>query len=227
MNMKKWVVLGAVVLTAIVASALAASSGFYTFKSAAYAVAVSQANPQGSPRYSYSAWWGSDLVALALGATPTDSQILALAMNCDSSAAMLVVYDTSNSNILTTVAQTVSLDKVQQADPVTGITNEERYVAVFNVQPAGNLASGYLTMAGRVHLDSNGCATTVLASQDRDPLDKVVGDEDVAKLTRSRPVPTQRSGQAHFIGVLDVISGGQTNTVLIANGHLTSCQPLN
>lgn len=227
MNIKKWVVLGAVVLAAVVASALAASSNFYSFKSAAYTVAVSQANPQGPPQYSYTAWFGSDLVALALGSTPTDTQVLALAMNCDSSAAMLVVYDTSNSNIMTTVAQAVSLDKVQQADPVTGITNQERFVAVFDVQPTGNLAGGYLTMAGRVHLDTNGCPTAVLASRDRDPFDKVIGDQDVARLTRTRPAPTQRSGQAHFIGVLDVISGGQTNTVLVPSGHFTSCQQLN
>ena len=227
MNMKTWVVVSTVVLTAIAASTLAASSNFLKFGSAAYTVVVSQANPQGPPQYSYTAWWGSDIAALALGTTPTDSQVLALAMNCDSSAAMLVVYDTSNSSIMTTVAQTVSLDKVQQADPVTGITNQERFVAVFNVQPAGNLAGGYLTMAGRVHLDSNGCPTAVLASRDRDPLDKVVGDEDVARLTHTRPAPAQRSGQAHFIGVLDVISGGQTNTVLIPSGHFTSCQPLN
>jgi hypothetical protein len=225
-NVNKWVVLGAAVLTVVGASALAASSNFYTFGSAAYTVVVSQANPQGPPQYSYSAWWGSDLVALALGTAPTDNQVLAIAMNCDSTAAILVVYDTSNSSIMRTIAQTTTLDKVQQADPVTGITNQERFVAVFDVQPTGNLAGGYLTMAGRVHLDSNGCATTVLASRDRDPLDKAVGDRDIARLTRGRNTSSQRSGQAHFMGVLDIISGGQTNTVLVPSGHLTSCNQL-
>jgi hypothetical protein len=203
------------------ASVWGGSSGFLTFGSAAYTIAVSQRSTSGLPQYFYESWWGSDIVALALGTQPTTNQILALAVNCDSSSGLLVVYDTITSNV-TTIAETTSFDTVPDANLTTGATNAERFVAVFDVQPVGNLAGGYLTVAGRLHLDTNGCATAVLAAQDHNPLDKAMGDEDVVKASPgSHKGITQRSGQAHFMGVLDVISSGQTNTVLIPTGHLT------
>ena len=180
MNVKKWIVLGVGSLIVAAASVWGGSSGFLSFGSAAYTIAVSQTSPGGIPQCSYESWWGSDIVALALGTQPTNNQVLAFAMNCDSSQALLVIYDTSNSNI-TTIAQTTSLDTVQNADLTTGITNLERFVAMFDVLPVGNLAGGYLTVAGRLHLDTNGCATAILAAQDHDSLDKVMGDEDVVK----------------------------------------------
>jgi hypothetical protein len=129
---------------------------------------------------------------------------------------------------MTTIAQTTSFDTVQDANLTTGATNAERFVAVFNVQPVGNLAGGYLTVAGRLHLDANGCPTAVLAAQDRNPLDKAMGDEDIVKFTpRNHKGITRRAGQAHFMGVLDVISNGQTNTVLVPTGHLTLTSQLN
>lgn len=221
MNVKKWIVLGVGSLAIAVASVWGGATGFLSFGSAAYTIAVSQTNTGGLPQYSYEAWWGSDLVALALGTQPTTNQVLALAVNCDSSQGLLVVYDMSNSNI-TTIAQTTSFDKVQDADPTSGLTNRERFVAVFAVQPVGNLAGGYLTVAGRLHLDANGCATTVLAAQDRDTLDKSMGDQDIVKSSPgNHKTVTERAGQAHFMGVLDVVSDGQTNTVLVPTGHLT------
>jgi hypothetical protein len=91
----------------------------------------------------------------------------------------------------------------------------------------GNLAGGYLTVAGRVHLDTNGCATAVLAAQDRDPMDKSIGDEDIMKYVPGKGKGVaERAGQAHFMGVLDVISNSQTNTVLVPSGHLTLASAL-
>ncbi|MGD0058943.1 MAG: hypothetical protein ABSD58_05935 [Verrucomicrobiia bacterium] len=222
MNVKKWIVLGVGSLIVAAASVWGGSSGFLSFGSAAYTIAVSQTSPGGIPQCSYESWWGSDIAALALGTQPTNNQVLALAMNCDSSQALLVIYDTSNSNI-TTIAQTTSLDTVQNADLTTGITNLERFVAMFDVLPVGNLAGGYLTVAGRLHLDTNGCATAILAAKDRNSMDTVMGDEDIVKFTPGNHKDiTRRSGQAHFMGVLDVISSnGQTNTVLVPTGHLT------
>jgi len=226
-NVKKWIVLGVGSLIVAGASVWGGSSGFLSFGSAAYTIAVSQTSAGGVPQYSYESWWGSNIVALALGAQPTTNQVLAFAINCDSSEALLIVYDTSNSNI-TTIAQTTSLDTVQDANLTTGATNAERFVAVFNVQPVGNLAGGYLTVAGRLHLDANGCPVAVLAAQDRNSLDKAMGDEDIVKYTPGKHKGiTQRAGQAHFMGVLDVIStSGQTNTVLVPTGHLTLTGPL-
>jgi len=218
---KKWVVLGVGFLIVAAASVWGGSSGFHSFGSAAYTIAVSQANSGGVPQYSFQPWWGSDIVALAMGDQPTNDEVLAFAMNCDSSAALLLAFNTATSN-MTTIAETTSFDKVLEANLTTGITNLERFVAVFEVQPVGYLAGGYLTVAGRVHLDTNGCATAVLANQDRDPLDKSMGDQDIMKYVPGKGKGiTQRSGQAHFMGVLDVISDGQTNSVLVPTGHLT------
>lgn len=221
MNVKKWIVLGVGFLIVAAASVWGGSSGFLTFGSAAYTITVSQTSDGGIPQYSYGSWWASNLVALALGTQPTTNQTLCFAINCDSSTALLLVYDAVTSN-LTTIAQTTSLDTVQEANLTTGATNEERFVAVFDVQPVGNLAGGYLTVAGRLHLDANGCPTAVSAAQDHNPLDKAMGDEDIVKfMPRSNKGVTLRAGQAHFMGVLDVISSGQTNTVLVPTGHLT------
>jgi hypothetical protein len=220
-NTKKWAILGVGSLIVAAASVWGGSSKFLSFGSAAYTVAVSQTTAGGLPQYAYDSWWGIDIVGFALGTQATSNQVLALAINCDSSVGFLVVYDTITSNVIT-IGQTTSFDKVQDANPSTGVTNRERFVAIFEIQPVGNLMGGYLTMAGRLHLDTNGCATTVLLAEDRDSLDKVMGDEDVVKASpgNHKNMPS-RSGQAHFMGVLDVLSNGQTNTVLVPSGHLT------
>jgi hypothetical protein len=224
---KKWIVPGAVVIAVAAISVLGASPSYLTFDSAPYMVAISQTDLNGQPQISAEAWWGPDIAGLAMGTPPSTSEVLAVALSCDGTAAILAVYDASNASV-TTIAQTTSFDRVVQADPLTGITNQERYVAMFNILPMGNIAGGYLTMAGRAYLDTNGCVTTVLASKDRNSLDKATGDMDIAKFASTDGKPSlYRSGQAHFIGLLDVISNGQTNTVLIPSGHLTSCQQLN
>ena len=230
MNLKKWTVVGAAVTVVAAVSVWAGSPKFRVFRTSAYMVTVSQISSNGVPKYNYAAGLARNLVALALGTNPTSNQVLAIAINCDSTAANLVVYDQSNSNV-TTIAQTTAFDTVLQADDATGHTNQERFVAVFDVQPVGNLAGGYLTVAGRLHLDTNGCAQAVLKNQqarDEDKQDKALGDQDVAKLDPDikKLKLKERSGQAHLIGVLDVIANGQTNTVLIPSGHLTFCQQL-
>jgi len=225
MKLKERAIMGVVVLVVATVSVWAGPPAFRAFRSAAYMIMVSQAGSGNTPKYNYEAALGRDLVALALGTDPTSSQVLAVAIDCDSTAANLIVYDQSNSN-MTTIAQTTAFDKVKQADDTTGNTNQERFVAVFNVQPVGNLAGGYLTVAGRLHLDTNGCAEAVLKKQqsrDEAKYDKALGDQDVA--TKDPDMKKlkikERSGQAHLIGVLDIISNGQTNTVLIPSGHLT------
>ena len=85
---------------------------------------------------------------------------------------------------------------------------------------------GFLTVAGRLHLDSNGCPQAVLVKLDRDPKDSQVGDKDVPDTeqdgkSKDPDLRGRRAGQAHFIGVLDVISGGRTNTALVPLGRMT------
>ena len=230
-NARQWIAVSLVASAIAGTSVWAGSLKFLVFRTVAYIVAVSQSSSSGVPRYSYEAWGGHDLAALASSAGPTNDQVLAVAINCDSTAASLLVYDRSNSN-MTTIAQTTAFDKVQQADPVTGNTNQERFVAVFEVQPVGSLVGGYLTLAGRLYLDANGCPTALSSKEQKlfdhkekidKTYDKNVGDRDIANVDPNSKLLTNRSGQAHFMGVLDVVSSGKTNTVLIPNGHLTFC----
>jgi hypothetical protein len=230
MKVKPWIAASVVTAAIAAISVWAGSSQFRVFRTSAYTVIVSQTSSAGVPRYSYGADAGHDLVALALGGEPTSNQFLAIAINCDSTSASLIVYDKSNSN-MTIIAQSTSLDKVLQGSLVTGNTNVERFVALCNIQPVGNLTGGYLTIAGRFDLDTSGCAQAVLVTQDRDPFDKVIGDVDVPNLdagskSRDREFGTERSGRAHLIGVLNVVSGGQKNAVLLPSGHLTFHQQL-
>ena len=233
MRLKRWTVAGAAVLVAAVISVWAGSPKFRAFKSSVYLVTVSQTSEGGSPKYLYQEGLGHDLVALALGADPTSSQVLALAVNCDSTVANLIVYDKSNANI-TTIAQSTAIDKVQQVDSASAKKGsssamyQQRFVAVFEVQPVGNLTGGYLTIAGRLNLDTNGCPQAVENDDKSDKKwDKQLGDQDIVKYDPDVDKSLkERSGQAHLIGVLDVISGGQTNTLLIPSGHLTFCQQL-
>ena len=66
----------------------------------------------------------------------------------------------------------------------------------------------------------------MLIKLDKDRQDAQFADLDVANTeqdgkSKDPDLRTQRAGRAHFIGALDVISGGQTNTVLIPLGRMT------
>jgi hypothetical protein len=200
-----------------------ASATFRVFRTTAALVTVSQTSSNGVPRFHYKSQIGADLVALALDAVPTSNQVLAIEINCDTTVANLVVFDKSNSNT-TVIAASTSFDKVVQANLNTGKTNQERFVSQMAVGPVGNLAGGFLTVAGRVDIDTNGCAKAVLVAVDRDQHDNQFDDRDVSNKDsdrRDKLTISRRAGQGHFIGVLDVISGGETNTVLVPLGHMT------
>ncbi len=181
-------------------------------------------------RFEYAVYDGSNLVALALGGNPTSNQVFAMDIDCESSVAHLVVFDKSNSN-KTTIATSASIDTLAQQTTKSTITNEERFVALFNVNPTNDLLGGFLTVAGRLHLTTNGCPHSVLVSVDRDPEDSACDDRDVPNTDQDRKskdvdLREQRLGQAHFIGVLDAVIDGGTNTVLIPRGHMTFRQEL-
>jgi len=208
-------------------TALAVTNPVRVFRAPAAMIAVGQGTNSisGHLEYDYAFLNGSNLVALALGTDPTSNQVCALQIDCGSSAAALVVFDKSNSNI-TTIATSTSIDTVQQQGFRATSGSDERFVARFNVGPVGDLAGGFLTMEGRLHLDSNGCPHTVFLSLDRDPKDTQFGDtsvRDTEQDARSESVILRRQGAGlgHFIGVLDVASGGPTNVVLIPLGHVT------
>lgn len=227
MNVKKWMIVGAAITVVGGFAAFALSSPQRVFRTTASMVAVGQGSNSvsGHLEYDYAFFNGSNLVALALGANPTSNQVFAMEIDCGSTLATLVVFDKSNSHI-TTIATSTSIDTVQQQGVKANFVNDERFVARFDVESVGNLAGGFLTVAGRLHLDTNGCPHTVIIKLDRDSNDSQLADQDVANTeqdgkSKDPDLRTQRAGRAHFIGVLDVISGGQTNTVLIPLGRMT------
>jgi len=229
MKIRTWLAIGAAtaVVTAVTVYAISlAAATFRVFRTTAALVSVSQTTSNGVPRFHYKSQIGEDLVALALGATPTSNQVLAIEINCDTTVADLIVFDKSNPTNITVIANSTSFDKVVQANLSNGRTNQERFVSQMAVGPVGSLAGGFLTVAGRVDIDTNGCAKAVLVAIDRDPHDHEFDDGDVTDLDadrkgRDKLLIEDRAGQAHFIGVADVISGGATNTTLIPLGHLT------
>ena len=228
-RLKFWVGGAAVVVGAAV-SVWAITLNTRTFRAVTSMVGVIQdTNLAGKPQYEFETLQGHDLVNLALG-TPLDTvrsnQVMALEVNCDSSAMKLVVYDKAAGSNLVTFATSSSVDVVQQQDNDTAaFPNRERFVARLDVAPTGNatdgFVGGYLTVAGRLHLNpTNGCPRAVLVDADRRQ-DLALNDhreprnrDDVDRLVRF-------AGRAHYIGVLQVVTGGTTNTVLVPNGNLS------
>ncbi len=227
MNLKKWMMVGAAITVVAGFAAFALTNPQRVFRTTASMVAVAQGTNvlSGHLEYDYAFLNGSNLVALALGADPTSNQVFAMEIDCGSSLANLVVFNKSNSNI-TTIATSTSIDTVRQRGLRSAFVNDERFVAQFDVEPIGNLAGGFLTVAGRLHLDSNGCPHTVVIKLDRDSKDSLLTDKDVPDTeqdakSKDADLRGRRAGQAHFIGVLDVISDGHTNTALIPSGRMT------
>jgi hypothetical protein len=170
---------------------------------------------------------GRDLVNLALGAplgTPRSNEVLALEVSCEVAAAQLVVYDKTTDSNLVTIATTSALDVVAQQDQLTTpFPNRARFVGHFTIEAAGNeengLTGGYLTLAGRVHLDpQTGCPEPRLV--DRDRLDKIFGDKD-PKRSDDEDDLVRRTGLGHYIGVLRININSQSRTVLIPHGTIS------
>ncbi|MGD1018596.1 MAG: hypothetical protein ABSA12_04680 [Verrucomicrobiia bacterium] len=223
-SVRKWVAVSVVVgVMAIAAGIVFASlTSSRVFRTVVSMLTVQQLT--GPLEFEYHLQDGSNLVALALGTTPSSNQVFAMVMNCESSEANLVMYDESNSNILViATSENVTTIKQQAITRLTaGNTNDERFVAQFNVESVGNLAGGYLTVAGRLHLDTNGCPVAVLIAMNRDAEDASFDDKDVTDVEQDGKIKDMdRAGEGHFIGVLNVISGGSTNAWLVPLGHMS------
>ena len=225
MNAKQWTMVGVASAAVGVLAVFALSNPQRVFRTTASMLVVGQGSNTvtGHLEYDYGHFNGSNLVALALGADPTSDQVFAMQIDCDSSVATLVVFDKSNSN-MTTIATSSSIDTLKQQGPKANFVNSERFVARFDVEAVGDLAGGFLTVAGRLNLDSNGCPQAVTVKLDKDPKDSQCDDGDVVNSeqdSKDKDLRGRRSGLAHYIGVLDVISGDGTNTVLVPRGRMT------
>ncbi|MGD0744383.1 MAG: hypothetical protein ABSA45_04430 [Verrucomicrobiota bacterium] len=233
MNTKKYTFLGVAGFAVAAITAYAAMGPLVTFRTTGVFIGVTQGtNPvTGDPQYDQTIIGGWNLVNLAMGRSVTETnvpnQVMAMTFDCDLSAASLVVYDLSVSNIVNIIATTTSIDSVRQEDPKATGPNRARFVAQFQIAQNGNptngLLGGYLTVAGRVRLDPvTGCPETVLIGLDHDSLDSFVGDTEFpSKFDPDRQKFTARAGLTHLIGVVDAIDNGNTNIILVENGGLS------
>jgi hypothetical protein len=240
MNTTKRIILGLVGIATITltASAATAAPNSGTFRTSGYFIGLTQGTNTitGKPAYADASFSGHNLVNVALGRSLNDTnypnQVLALSFAPDLSSADLVVYDSSISNIVATIAQSTSVDSVKQQDKKQVGPNRAQFVATLLINPTGNnwnsLQGGYFTVAGRVNLDpATGAPGTVAVSLDTDSLDGAVGNFDVpAALDPGAGRGNTRTGLAHLIGDLDEIINGQTETILVPDGILTIGQPL-
>ena len=82
---------------------------------------------------------------------------------------------------------------------------------------------GFATVAGRLNLNpQTGCPAAVLVTLDRDPSDKLLGYRDLSdKEDPDEVKDVLRAGHAHLIGVLDLVSAGSAEKVLVPLGHLS------
>ncbi len=187
------------------------------------------------PQYDYVGLAGRDLVNLAMGREIGDTnfprQVLAMTIACDQSAAALVVYDRDTDSAVASIADSTRVDSVVQQNSTTDAgPNRTRVVAQFNIGAVGNesngLLGGYFTAAGRIHLDpQTGCPKPIPVTLDRDTKDRSFSDKDVSqredKDKDKEQVTILRAGLAHLVGVVDLVSGGSTNTLLVPYGRLS------
>jgi len=225
-----------IVATSLAVAAVAAyASGIatVTLRTCGYFVGLAQATNAVThdPQYYGVNFAGRNLVNLAMGRkfadTNVPNQVMAMTFACDLSSAELVVWDKLTSNVVATIASSTAIDSVKHQDVRQAGPNRAHFVAVLQLPVTGNptngLAGGYFTVAGRVNLNPvTGCPQPVIVSLDRDALDKVDDDIELAAKEDPDTVPvTFRTGLAHVIGVVDMVTEGATNTVLVPYGGLS------
>jgi hypothetical protein len=229
-----------VLLVALAAatSAGAISANLQTFRTTALlrGVAQGQDSVTSAPQLDPVTLRGFELVNLAMGRPIADvshpEQVLAMTIACDLGDAQLVVFDRTAGRDVATIAESESVDSVRDQGPRVTAPNRALFVARFDVDENGNstdgIASGFATVAGRLHLDpQTGCPHAVLISLDKDPNDKLFGDTDLSsKDDPEEGKDTLRAGHAHLIGVLDLVTAGKSSTVLVPFGQLSIRRPL-
>lgn len=233
MKTTKRIFIGVASLAVAALTAYATSIVTKTFRTTGYFIGLTQGTNgvTGHPQYDRVDFAGHNLVNLAMGRSLTDTnvphQVMAMTFDCDLGAARLVVYDEANSNIVATIAHSTTIDSVKQQDTNQKDPNRAHFVAVLQIDQNGNdtngLAGGYFTIAGRVNLDPvTGCPAPVRVLLDRDALDRLDTDIELPAKDDPDSVPlTVRTGLAHVIGVVDAVTDGGTNTILVPYGALS------
>ena len=233
MNSNKLLCLGfASIVGLATAFNVAADTTIVTFRTTGYFIGLTQGTNTSKgvskPIASNASFAGHNLVNLAMGRALNDtnypSQVMAMSFACDLSTADLVVYDLSASNILDTIASSVSVDSVYQQDSNKHGPDSAQFVTTLNINPSGDvngLVGGYLTVSGRLNLNpTNGCPQAITG--DHDSLDFVVGNADVPNsLDPDRGGSNARTGLAHLTGSVDFETNGNVYTVLVPYGDLS------
>jgi hypothetical protein len=207
-------------VTAAAATTWAVTDATKVFRTLAYGLGIYQAKDGASkPVYGQQPLAGHDLAAAALGlplGTVLSNQVFALQVDCDSTTASLVLFDTISSNIVATVATSTSFTTVQQQDNDTAaFPNKERFVAQLSITPTNNLLGGFLTMAGRLQLDpTTGCPRAIRIEPDK--LDRYFEDFESKNDDDPKDHDVLRAGIGHAVGVVNIVfNDGSTNTVLL------------
>jgi hypothetical protein len=162
-----------------------------------------------------------------IGDTSHPEQVLAMTIACDLGSAELVVFDRFASRSIATLAESTSFDAIRAQSPRAPAPNRAHFVARFDVAENGNatdgIMDGFATVAGRLNLNpQTGCPAAVLVTLDRDPSDKLLGYKDLSDKDDPEEVKdVLRAGHAHLIGVLDLVSGGNAEKVLVPFGNLS------
>jgi hypothetical protein len=230
---KKLSVLLLVGLTSLATAAGAISAELKTFRTTARFLGLVQGEDPVThgPQIDPVPLAGHQLVDLAMGRPVGDTshpeQVLAMTIACDLGSAELIVFDRLASQTIATIAESTSFDAILAQGPRVGAPNRARFVSRFDVNPNGNatdgITGGFATVAGRLNLDpQTGCPHAVRVSLDRDPTDKLFGDlELTSREDIDEPRDVLRAGHAHLIGVLDLVSGGKSEKVLMPVGRLS------
>jgi hypothetical protein len=168
----------------------------------------------------------SEFVALALGTNATaeaTNDVLAFEIDCGSTVASLVVFDKATSNDVVTIATSTKITALtaQDSEKLAG-PNHERFVIDMDINTNGFLIGGSLTVAGRMYLDpTNGCPEVVRVDTDNKG-DKLFCDSAISDTEDKKDKSI--SGEAHLIGVANVVNPedtSTTNTILLPFGHMT------
>ena len=233
MRLKKWSAVILALFAAVATSAAAVSVDFRTFRTTALLLGIVQGEDPvtHTPEIDPVALRGHQLVDLAMGRPIGDTshpeQVLAMTIACDLGSAELVVFDRFASRSIATLAESTSFDAIRAQGPRAPAPNRAHFVARFDVAENGNatdgIVDGFATVAGRLNLNpQTGCPAAVLVSLDRDPSDKLLGYKDLSDKEDPEEVKdVLRAGHAHLIGVLDLVSGGNAEKVLVPLGHLS------
>lgn len=227
-----WLTLAGLTAFATTAGAIAVDSG--TFRTTAILLGLVQAEDPiaHTPRIETIAVTGHGLVDLAMGRPVGDAthpeQVLAMTVACDLGSAQLVVFDRSSGASVATIAETTSFDAIRAQGARVAAPNRAHFVARFDVDANGNatngIVDGFATVAGRLNLDlRTGCPHAVLVTLDRDANDKLRGDGEISSredLDEAKD-SVLRAGHAHLIGVLNLVSQGAPEKVLVPVGRLS------